>query len=95
MQALLNPPLPGKRSAKGPTLHTLEMVEVVLRRQDGPISLNRLKVLLPKKVMHSALRAAVEHYKRLGCVVEGSKGVMWTLNPDPEFWSAVAGWERR
>jgi hypothetical protein len=36
--------------------------------------------------MHATLREALEHYKRLGCVSEGSKGVLWTLNVEPEFW---------
>ena len=62
------------------------MVESVLRRSDEPLSLNRIKVLLPRKVMHATLREAIEHYKRLGCVSEGSKGVLWTLNVDPAFW---------
>jgi len=41
------------------------------------------------KVEDRMLRAAIEHYKRLACVTEGAKGVMWTLNTDPAFWSAV------
>jgi len=52
------------------------MVEAVLRKQERPLSLNRVKELLPRKVMHPILRDAIEHYKRLGCVAEGSKGVM-------------------
>jgi hypothetical protein len=62
------------------------MVESVLRRSDEPLSLNRIKFLLPREVMHATLRQAIEHYKRLGCVSEGSKGVLWTLNVEPEFW---------
>ena len=89
------PPLPPKLLHKGPTLDTLHMVESVLRKFDGPLSLNRIKLLLPRKVMHATLRAAIEHYKRLGCVTEGSKGVMWTLNVEPEFWKTVRTWEVR
>ena len=80
---------------KGPTLQTLQMVESVLRKQSKPVSLNRIKELLPRKVMHPTLRMAIEHYKRLGCVAEGSKGVMWVLNENPDFWKAAARWERR
>jgi len=80
---------------KGPTLETLHMVETVLRRSDEPLSLNRIKGLLPRKVMHRTLREAIEHYKRLGCVTEGSKGVLWTLNTDPEFWKVTRAWEAR
>jgi len=45
--------------------------------------------------MHATLREAIEHYKRLGCVAEGSKGVMWTLNVEAEFWKVVETWEAR
>jgi hypothetical protein len=79
---------------KGPTLATLHMVERLLRKSDTPLSLNKIKERLPRKVAHPTLRAAVEHYKRLGCVVEGSKGVMWVQNTDPEFWKKVDSWER-
>lgn len=71
------------------------MVETILRKADEPLSLNRIKTLLPRKVVHRTLRDAIEHYKRLGCVTEGSKGVMWTLNIEPEFWKVVETWEAR
>jgi len=87
--------MPPQLERKGPTLETLHMVESVLRKSAEPLSLNRVKRLLPRKMMHATLRAAIEHYKRLGCVAEGSKGVMWTLNVHPDFWKAVEGWERR
>ena len=76
-------------------MDTLHMIETVLRNSRVPLSLNRIKGLLPRKVMHSTLREAIDHYKRLRCVTEGSKGVMWTLNIDPEFWKAVEKWEAR
>ena len=86
---------PAELGHKGPTLETLHMVETVLRRSDEPLSLNRIKTLLPRKVMHRTLREAIEHYKRLGCVTEGAKGVLWTLNTEPAFWKAVESWEAR
>ncbi len=89
------PPLPPELERQGPTLETIHMVETLLRKHDGPLSLNRIKALLPRKVMHATLREAVDHYKRLGCVTEGSKGVMWTLNPEAAFWEAVEAWEAR
>ena len=87
--------MPPRLDHKGPTLETIHMVEAVLRKSDQPLSLNKIKNLLPRKVMHATLREAIEHYKRLGCVTEGSKGVMWTLNAEPEFWRAVEAWEAR
>ncbi len=89
------PPMPPKLDHQGPTLETLHMVEVVLRKSGEPLSLNRIKSLLPRKMMHAPLREAIDHYKRLGCVAEGSKGVMWTLNVEPEFWKVVGTWEAR
>ena len=89
------PLFPPKMDRKGPTLETVHMVESVLRKSPAPLSLNKIKSLLPRKVMHSTLRDAIEHYKRLGCVTEGSKGVMWTLNADPDLWKVVQRWEVR
>ena len=87
--------LPPRLEKQGPTLATLHMVERVLRRSGTPLSLNKIKERLPRKMAHSTLREAIEHYKRLGCLVEGSKGVMWIENPGPAFWKAVETWERR
>ena len=81
--------LPVKSKDQGPTLDTLDSVETILRRSDRPLTLKRISALLPRKVEDRMLRAAIEHYKRLGCVTEGSEGVMWTVNTDPAFWSAV------
>jgi hypothetical protein len=89
------PPMPPKLRHKGPTLDTLHMVESVVRKVDKPLSLNRIKRRLPRKMMHATLREAIDHYKRLGCVTEGSKGVMWTLNVGPDFWKVVEAWEAR
>lgn len=86
--------MPPRMEGKGPTLATLHMVERLLRKSDVPLSLNKIKIRLPRKVAHATLRAAIEHYKRLGCAVEGSKGVMWVQNTDPEFWKKVDSWER-
>ena len=81
--------LPAKLKGQGPRLDTLESVETILRRSDRPLTLKRISALLPRKVEDQMLRAAIEHYKRLACVTEGAKGVMWTLNTDPAFWTAV------
>lgn len=54
------------------------MIEQVLRASPRPLRLTEIRALLPRKVAHPTLREAIEHYKRLGCVTEGSKGVMWT-----------------
>ena len=81
--------LPAKSKDQGPTVDTLQSVETILRRSASPLTLKRISALLPRKVEDRILRAAIEHYKRLACVTEGAKGVMWTLNTDPAFWSTV------
>jgi hypothetical protein len=87
--------MPLSLSHRGPTLEVLQMVETVIRKSNRPLSLNRINALLPRKVMHPILREAIEHYKRLGCVTEGSKGLMRTLNPEPGFWNVVKTWGSR
>ncbi len=72
-----------RRARKGPTLGTLHMIEEVMRSSDRPLRLNQIKDRLPRAVMHAPLREAIEHYKRLGCVAEGPKGVMWTAGQSP------------
>ena len=88
-------PLPPAMTHEGPTLRTLHGVEAVLRESIEPLGLDMIKRLLRRKVAHRTLREAVDHYKRLGFVAEGSKGVMWTLNSEFEFWNAVKTWEAR
>jgi hypothetical protein len=86
-------PLPPATDDEGPTLRTLHVVEAILRRSAEPLGLDRIRNLLPRGIVRKTIRDAIDHYKRLGFVTEGSKGVMWTLNSDPEFWKAVETWE--
>lgn len=72
---------------RGPTLVTMHEIERILRKAEGPLSLNEIKRRMrAKAVRHAMVRQAIEEFKRLGFVVEGSKGVLWTLNLSPEFW---------
>jgi hypothetical protein len=71
------------------------MLEQVLRASPGPLRLTEVRARLPRNVTHATLREGIEQYKRLGCVAEGSKGVLWTLNVEPEFWKVVESWEAR
>lgn len=83
--------MPPKHCRKGPTVDLLHMVERVLTSSHEPLSLGRIKALLPRKVMHSTPREAIEHYKRLGCATEGFEGDIWTLNADAGFWRVAKG----
>jgi hypothetical protein len=43
-----------------PTLKTLHMVETVLRESDAPLSLDRIRKLLPRKVARRTLRDTID-----------------------------------
>lgn len=81
---------PRRIEGHAPTLRTLYAVERILRKAkaEGPISVEEIKRRMPaKRVRHQVVRHAIEHYKRFGLAVEGSKGVLWTYHPDAVFWS--------
>ena len=80
-------PLPPQIEGRGPTLATLHEIETILRHADGPISINEIKRRMRAKVVrHGKVRASIEEFKRFGFVVEGSRGVIWSLNVDPQAW---------
>ncbi|OGS50445.1 MAG: hypothetical protein A3K65_03640 [Euryarchaeota archaeon RBG_16_68_12] len=86
--ALVALPRPPKLEGRGPTLSTLHEIECILRDADGSLSLNEIKRRMSAKAArHSMVRQAVDELKRLGFVVEGSKGVMWVLNLSPKIWA--------
>jgi hypothetical protein len=88
--AIATLPMPPKLESRGPTLSTMHEVERILRAADGPLSMNEIKRRMAAKVVrHEAVRLAVDEYKRLGFVVEGSKGVVWVLNLSPRLWSGT------
>jgi hypothetical protein len=85
--ALTTIPKPPRLEGRGPTLSTLHEIERILRGADGPLSLNEIKRRMSARaVRHSMVRQAVDEFRRLGFVVEGSKGVIWVLNPSLEIW---------
>jgi hypothetical protein len=80
---------------EGPTLRTLYELETILRRSRAPMKVSRIKKRFRRTVAPRALRYAIDHYRRLGFVSEGSKGVMWTLNTDRGFWEFALKWDSR
>ena len=88
-------PLPPFVYHEGPTLRTLHELETLLRSSEMPMTANHIRKRLPRTVAPRALRDAIDHYRRLGFMSEGSKGVMWTLNTDRGFWESVLTWDPR
>lgn len=79
---------PPETKNRGPTLSTMHEIERILREAEEPLSLNEIKRRMSAKaVRHSTVREVINEFKRLGFVAEGSKGVVWSLNLSPEFWS--------
>lgn len=81
-------PLPPKTEGRGPTLATMHEVERILRKADGPLSLNEIKRRMSAKaVRHRTVRQVINEFRRLGFIAEGSKGIVWTLNLSPKLWT--------
>ena len=91
----MGPPFPPAMDRTSPTPQTLREVERILRTFREPLRFNRIRNLLPRKVPYGTLREAIEHCKRLGCVTEGSKGILWTLSGEPGFTKVVEAWGAR
>ena len=74
---------------------TLHELETILRKSDVPMKMSRIKEQFAGTVDARTLRDAIDHYRRLGFVSEGSQGVMWTLNGSRGFWGSVLMWDSR
>src|SRR2546427_7040884 len=92
-ERLKQTPLPPFVYREGPTLRTLHELETILRSSETPKTVSHIMKRLPRMIAATALREAIDHYRRLGFVSEGSKGVMWTLNTDREFWESALTWD--
>jgi len=73
------------RIIHSPTLNTVLMVEDTLRKTDGPVSLEGLKRVLPKKVMDQSLRIILAYLESKGSILIGTKGISWIANDNPKF----------
>lgn len=75
--------MPPALKGRGPTLATMHEIETILREADEALSLNEIKRRMhAKAVPHATVRTVVDEFKRLGLVMEGSKGVVWTFSSD-------------
>ena len=67
-----------------PNLNTILMVEEFLKKhRDIPISLAKLKITLPRKVMHQTLKVILTYLWKSGKIIYGPKGVQWIYS-EPE-----------
>jgi hypothetical protein len=73
------------RIIHSPTLNTVLMVEDTLRKQDGPISIEGLKRVLPKKIMDQSLRIILSYLENKGSILVGLRGISWIANDNPKF----------
>lgn len=81
--------LPPSIKGNGPTLRTLVEVAHILEAAKGeaPLSLAEIgRRMEAKQVRHKTVRECVDFLKQQGYLVEGSKGVIWAYNPNPELW---------
>ena len=82
--------LPASVQGNGPTLRTVVDVGRILSDAGAPLSLAEIGRRMPaKQVRHAAIRASVDFLAQLGYVTLGSKGALWTHNPDPRLWQAA------
>ena len=87
MSARIRLPMPKTPRGRGPTLSTQHEIEAILRRASGPLSLNEIKRRMrARAVRDQAVRQTVDEFVRLGLVLVGSKGVVWTANPSRKLW---------
>jgi hypothetical protein len=83
--------MPPRIRGPAPTLTTINEVEVIIRKAtaeaETPISLAEIKRRMKAKaVRHSTVKAAVDHLRRMGCLVAAPNGsVEWGLITNPEF----------
>lgn len=84
--------LPRSVRGDGPRMATLvEIGQILERAQDeAPLSLAEIgRRMSAKRTRHETIRASVDFLERLGFVIAGTKGVLWTYNPSKKFWKAA------
>lgn len=80
-----------KHYEHSPTLRTIEMVEIFLRKNSGELfSRNRLEIELPRRVQRHTLNTIIAYLERSNKVVVGEKGLMWVWNDNPKLREIIA-----
>jgi len=72
-----------------PSLKTVLMVEEALRNADRPVTREKLKIMLPTKVMHQTLNVILEYLEDSGKIIDGRKGIVWIYNESPKIKRAI------
>ena len=73
-----------KKLVHSPTLSTILMVELVLKKGDL-LTLAELKKRLPKKVMHQTLLQILDYLQLSGKIIIGTKGILWIYSERKEL----------
>jgi len=73
------------RLKHSPKLSTVLMVENVLRNANELLTIAKLKIRLPKKVMHQTLMQILDYLQYSGKIIIGTKGILWVYTPRKEI----------
>ena len=75
-----------KHYEHSPTLRTIEMVEVFLRKHSGEMfSKNKLEMELPRRVQRHTLNRILEYLAQSNKIFIGKKGIMWIWSDNPKL----------
>ncbi len=75
-----------KHYEHSPTLRTIEMVEVFLRKHSGEMfSKNKLEMELPRRVQRHTLNRILDYLESSNKILIGKKGLMWIWSDNPKL----------
>jgi hypothetical protein len=74
-----------ERVGHSPTLHTVLMVEGVLKEAEQLVKVAELKRALPKKIMHQTLITILDYLQMSGKIIIGTKGILWVYAEKKEL----------
>lgn len=72
-----------------PSLKTVLMVEMVLKKSSKVMTREEIKKKLPTKIMHQTLNVILDYMEKRGLIVDSHKGVLWTYNSSKKLDDAI------
>ena len=64
---------------RSPTLNTILMVEETLQKAKEPLSASKLRIILPKQVMHQTLMAVIDYLDYSGKIKWIDGKILWNF----------------